>query len=96
MISNLHFETLHKIKGSDIKSFEIIKSYINTIHNIIDNSRNILVGSAVKPVGTHLVNLAKQQLESMLVVLKEYEAEDECAAQVPVCMFVCLVVYSCL
>ena len=26
--------------------------------------------------------MAKLQMESMLVVLKEYEAEDECAAQV--------------
>ncbi|XP_063690631.1 uncharacterized protein LOC134823177 isoform X9 [Bolinopsis microptera] len=39
------------------------------------------VGSTAKPIGTHLVNLAKQQLESMLEVLKEYEAEEECAAQ---------------
>ena len=41
------------------------------------------------------MNLAKQQMESMLEVLKEYEAEEECAAQV--CLFVresvCLCVF---
>jgi hypothetical protein len=46
------------------------------------------VGSVAKPVGTHLVNLAKQQLESMLVVLKEYEDEEKCEAQVLVRPFV--------
>ena len=45
---------------------------------------NLSVGSTVKPIGTHLVNLAKQQMESMLEVLKEYEAEEECAAQVKI------------